>query len=48
MWTIDEIANKFPEWYGVTFDRWFYDKAVETLVVKGYLKKENGRYHTSK
>lgn len=47
-WTIEEIANKFPEWYGVTFDRWFYDKAVEALVRNGYLTRENSKYHISK
>jgi hypoxanthine phosphoribosyltransferase len=47
-WTINEIANKFPEWYGVTFDKWFYGKAVEALVRNGYLTKENGEYHTFK
>ena len=44
VWTVEEIADRFPEWYGVTFDRWFYDKAFETLTEKGYLTKENGRY----
>jgi hypothetical protein len=44
IWTIDKIENMFPEWYGVTFDRWFYDKAFETLTAKGYLTKENDRY----
>jgi len=47
-WTINEITNKFPEWYGVTFDKWFYAKAVEALVRNGYLTKENGEYHTFK
>jgi hypoxanthine phosphoribosyltransferase len=48
IWTINEIENMFPEWYGVTFDRWFYDKAFETLTAKGYLTKENGRYRAPK
>jgi hypoxanthine phosphoribosyltransferase len=47
VWTVEEIASRFPEWYGVTFDRWFYDKAVESLTAKGYLMKENGRYRVT-
>jgi hypothetical protein len=48
VWSMDDLASKFAEWYGVTFDQWFYDKAVENLIDKGYLAKENGGYCANK
>ena len=48
IWSIDAIANKFPEWYGVTFDKWFYEKAIEALILKGCLIKEKSGYKASK
>ena len=48
IWSIDAIANKFPEWYGVTFDKWFYEKAIEALILKGCLIKEKSGFKASK
>ena len=48
IWSSDAIANKFPEWYGVTFDKWFYEKAIEALILKGCLIKEKSGYKASK
>jgi len=44
VWTAEEIADRFPDLCGVTFDRWFYDKAIESLVSKGDVRKVNGGY----
>jgi len=44
VWSVRDLAGKFTEWYGVNFDQWFYDKAIENLVAKGFLAKANGGY----
>lgn len=36
-WTIEEIALKVEEWYGVSFERWFFEKAAERLASKGFI-----------
>ena len=43
-WDLDGIVNKFPEWYGVTFDRWYYERALDHLLKKRVLTKEKGGY----
>jgi hypoxanthine phosphoribosyltransferase len=43
-WDLDSIVNKFPEWYGVTFDRWYCERALEHLLKKGALVKEKDGY----
>jgi hypothetical protein len=48
VWSVGDLAGKFTEWYGVNFDQWFYDKAIENLVAKGFLAKANGGYRASK
>jgi hypothetical protein len=44
-WDLDDVINKFPEWYGVTFDRWYYERALEHLLKKRALIKEKDGYH---
>lgn len=44
VWALDEIADRFPDWYGVTFDRWYYERAIEYLLRKGVLIKEKDSY----
>jgi len=43
--TIGEIADAFPEWYGVTFERWYYERAVEYLLRKGSIVRNGDRYN---
>lgn len=47
IWTIEEIAGRFPDWYGVNFDKWFYEKAVANLVSKGTLRAVKCGYSLS-
>lgn len=47
VWTIEELAGRFPDWYGVNFDNWFYEKAVASLVMKGTIRKVKGGYSLS-
>jgi hypoxanthine phosphoribosyltransferase len=44
LWGIEDIANRFPEWYGVTFDKWYYERAIEHLLRKNVLTKEKNGY----
>jgi hypothetical protein len=42
-WTLEDVAGRFPEWYGVTFENWFYEHALEYLSGKGvFIKGKTG------
>ncbi|MDI9644126.1 MAG: phosphoribosyltransferase [Candidatus Verstraetearchaeota archaeon] len=43
-WSLEDIAGKVEEWYGVIFDRWFFERAVESLRSKGLLVMDEGSY----
>lgn len=43
-WSMEAIANKFPEWFGTTFDRWYYEKALEHLLKKGVIAQGKKGY----
>jgi len=43
-WTLEEIAGKFDEWFGVTYDKWFYEKALEFLLRNETLAKGKKGY----
>jgi hypothetical protein len=38
-WSLEDIFNKFPEWFGTTFDDWYYKKAIEYLLKNGVILK---------
>jgi hypoxanthine phosphoribosyltransferase len=44
VWGLDDIVNKFIEWFGVTFEKWYYEKAVEHLLRKGIFIREKDGY----
>ncbi|MGA2572913.1 MAG: phosphoribosyltransferase [Candidatus Methanomethylicaceae archaeon] len=44
-WTMGDLKKKFEEWYGVTFDEWFYARSLDYLVSKGTLAKGKKGYH---
>ncbi|MCX8181816.1 MAG: phosphoribosyltransferase [Candidatus Methanomethyliaceae archaeon] len=44
LWDLDLLASRFPEWFGVTFDRWYYERALTYLVNSGYFVKEGNMY----
>jgi hypoxanthine phosphoribosyltransferase len=44
-WTMEDLKKKFTEWYGVTFDEWFYARSLDFLVSKGTLAKGEKGYH---
>lgn len=49
LWDLNALSARFPEWFGVTFDRWYYEKALEYLVKSGFFVEEDGKYrHLSK
>ena len=39
-WTLDEIIEKFKEWYGIDVGREYYELALEALVENNFLEKE--------
>ncbi len=43
-WDIDIISQKIIEYYGVEFDKWYYEKALNYLTEKGFLRKEESKY----
>ena len=44
LWDLDLLASLFPEWFGVTFDHWYYERALAYLVESGFLVKEGNMY----
>ncbi|MBC7127779.1 MAG: phosphoribosyltransferase [Candidatus Methanosuratus sp.] len=42
-WSFDEIVDRVREWYGVEFERWFFERALDRLVSKGFLKRDGDR-----
>ncbi|MGQ9759896.1 MAG: phosphoribosyltransferase [Candidatus Methanomethylicaceae archaeon] len=49
LWDLDTLTGLFPKWFGVTFNRWYYERAFEYLVNNGFFVKENEKYrHSSK
>jgi len=38
-WTLEEIVEKFKEWYGIDVGKSYYELALEILVGEGKLKK---------
>ncbi|MEM2058980.1 MAG: phosphoribosyltransferase [Thermoproteota archaeon] len=43
-WDLETLAGRFPEWFGVTFDRWYYERALSYLVNTGFFVKEGDMY----
>ncbi len=48
VWSLDEIMGKVQEWYGVEFERWFFERAVDSLGSKGFLKRDGDRITAKK
>ena len=44
-WRIEEIKEKFKEWYGIMVEDQYFLKALETLTAKGMLKVKDGMYY---
>ncbi len=44
VWTAGEIADRFPDLLGVTFDKWFYEKAIASLISKCSIRQVKGGY----
>lgn len=48
-WDLDLLVSRFPDWFGVTFDRWYYERALKYLVNSGFFVKQGNKYkHLSK
>ncbi len=48
-WDLDSLTSRFPDWFGVTFDRWYYERALKYLVNNGFFVKQGNKYrHLSK
>jgi hypoxanthine phosphoribosyltransferase len=43
-WTMEDLKKMFVEWYGVTFDEWFYARSLDYLVSKSTLMKGEKGY----
>ncbi|MDI9609173.1 MAG: phosphoribosyltransferase [Candidatus Verstraetearchaeota archaeon] len=43
LWSIEELIRGVREWYGVEFDRWFFERALDKLASKGFLKRDGDR-----
>ncbi|RLF19779.1 MAG: phosphoribosyltransferase [Thermoprotei archaeon] len=39
-WTLDEIIEKFKEWYGIDVGRKYYEMALDILEKEGFIVKE--------
>lgn len=44
LWDLETLAGRFPEWFGVTFERWYYERALAYLVESGFFVKEGKMY----
>ena len=43
-WSLKEIADAFPEWYGLSYGEEWYKAALKWLVERGELEEVNGRF----
>ncbi|MCS7098585.1 MAG: phosphoribosyltransferase [Candidatus Methanomethyliaceae archaeon] len=43
-WDVEKLDEKFEEYYGVRFDKWYYEKSLNYLANIGFLIREGEKY----